>query len=101
LGSSRTQHRAKRETNTRENQELRKEIDSLQRTVARLRKENDKLRQLSDEPSEEEILAEPESFEAKCPKCKQASLGSISTPGGKVVTICTNCKKYRKVESCS
>jgi hypothetical protein len=91
-------NRVKKEMNTQENRELRKEVDALQRSVARLRKENDKLRLLYEEP--EPVEVDPELAVAKCPKCRAVALGSIVTPAGKVVTTCTSCKQYRRVEPC-
>lgn len=95
-----TQHRAKRDINTSENRELKKEIETLQRTIARLRKENEKLRSNTDNEPIAQAEDNEEEARSRCPICKEVGLSTITIPGGKTVIVCGSCKKYRKVSVC-
>lgn len=84
------QIREKRETNNRENAELKKEIESLKRQVARLTKE---LRR-ADNP-EESPESEEEEGKLCCPECGSDKLTIIVTPSGANRYACRGCKKWR------
>ncbi len=90
------QHREKRDTNTKEVGELRREIERLTRQIARLRRENDRLQGLTTEkedspaPSASKLPNKP-----TCPKCGSTNLGQLNVPGGKKVTACRACKDWK------
>ena len=84
------QHREKREANSRELSELKKENERLKRQIARMRKQIDKL----GEPEEVEVIETPKET-PRCPKCSSVNLGAVTLPNGKVITACKSCKKWR------
>ncbi len=87
---SKRQIREKRETNTRENAELKKENETLKRQVARLTKELRKAEQPEESPEEEDD--EPK---LACPECGSEKLTIIVTPSGANRYACRACRKWR------
>jgi hypothetical protein len=78
---------------TRDAGELKKEIKSLKRQLARAHREIARLQGVAAEDVEES--PEADRPKAVCPKCGSANLGEISTPNGKKITACRACKKWR------
>lgn len=91
MSNRRVQHREKRDTNTRENAGLKKEVEKLKRQVARLKKE------LSHAESPEEPVEEDDNEEPRptCPECGSDKLTEITTPSGSTRYACRGCKKWR------
>jgi hypothetical protein len=83
--------RERKEYNTREVADLKKEIDELTRQVARLRKENEKLRSEGEVPLAPKPTArhKPKS----CPGCGGTKLLTFTAPSGKVIVGCATCRK--------
>ena len=88
----RAQHRQKRDGNTREVAELRKEVKTLMTQLARAHRENEKLGgNLVEEP--EEVIEAPKAQKASCPKCQESDkVVTFQTPGGKKLVGCGRCK---------
>jgi hypothetical protein len=77
---------------TRDGGDLKKEIKSLKRQLARANREIARLQGTI----EDDVEVTPEvKSKASCPKCGSNDLGEISTPSGKKITACKSCKKYR------
>jgi predicted RNase H-like nuclease (RuvC/YqgF family) len=86
------QHRQQREANTREVAELKQEIVSLKRQLARAHREVERLKGIA-EPEE----AQEKSEDAPtCPKCKSQDLGRLETPAGNTYTVCRSCKHRQR-----
>ncbi len=90
MSNRRAQHREKRESNTRQNAELKEEIRKLKRQVSRLKKE---LTRLQEDDGEE--VVEDELPKALCPECGSDKLSEIVTPGGSTRYACRACKRWR------
>lgn len=98
------QHRPNREpTKVQEISELRQENKQLKRQLSRLRKENERLKdEASPEVQEDTMAIVPEPVEQEhsdegCPECGAFDIGTVQTPGGKTITACRSCKKWRKI----
>jgi hypothetical protein len=84
-----------RDTNTQDVAELKKEVRTLKRQLARANREVDRLQGLKEDGDEEEKAAKPKQERTTCPKCGSSDLGELATPNGKKVTACKACKKWR------
>jgi hypothetical protein len=71
--------------------DLKKEVKTLKRQLARAHREISRL-QGTVEEKEEQVTTKTE---ATCPKCGSTNLGEISTPTGKKFVSCRDCKKWR------
>jgi predicted nucleic acid-binding Zn-ribbon protein len=78
---------------TRDGGDLKKEIKSLKRQLARANREIARLQGTVEEG--EETTPEASKPKQACPKCASTDLGEISTPSGKTVVACRACKKWR------
>lgn len=98
-----TPHRPPRENaHAKELAEIKQENQQLKREVSRLRKELDK--KPVTEPEEPESMGAAQEEQHKPPATICAGCGSkappnvITTPSGKVVSICVQCKKRKIID---
>jgi hypothetical protein len=77
---------------TRDGGDLKKEIESLKRQLARANREIARLQGVTEDKNE--VSPEPE-VKPLCPKCGSNDLGEIATPAGHKIVSCRACKKYR------
>lgn len=78
---------------TRDGGDLKKEIKTLKRQLAKANREIARLQGIE---AGDDVEATPEpQKKAVCPKCGSDDLGEIQTPNGKKVTSCRACRKWR------
>lgn len=96
MSKRKTQHRAARDTNNKENSELKKTIKELKRKVSRLEKQVEQGIPLQQDTEEEDaptaaaVPAVPNG--PVCKKCGDGDLRDFTTPSGKTVMFCGACK---------
>lgn len=72
--------------------DLRREVQTLRRALARANREIARLQGVQEAPGEAEA-APPVQAAAKCPHCASANLGDVTTPSGKTIRSCKSCRK--------
>lgn len=92
MSDRRVQHRQQRDTNTQEAADLKRENRNLRRQLARANREIERLQGIAEDKP---VAEKPPVEVAACPKCKSTDLGEVVTPGGKTITSCKSCKKWR------
>lgn len=76
---------------TRDGGELKKEIKTLKRQLARAQREIARLQGVA-----EDVEVSPDVIKKPaCPKCASTDLGEVTTPSGKTIRACRSCKQWR------
>jgi hypothetical protein len=75
-------------------EEMKKELKSLKRQLARANREIARLQGINDVKEEEVEAVNTKTF-VVCPKCASSDIGEIVTPRNKKVLSCKSCKKWR------
>ena len=84
--------------------ELKKENNQLRRQVSRLRKEIERLELMSvmdreDHEPAPSRFAPPKKHKLLCPACDNQSFTMTTTPSGKKIYVCKNCKWIGQLNS--
>jgi DNA repair exonuclease SbcCD ATPase subunit len=101
--SMQQQHRAQRDTNRKELQDVKSENRSLKKKIKRLEKqlnisESSAQEATWDAEEDENHIEIPASASKnQCPLCESTDLGTFKTPGGKTLVGCKKCRKYKAV----